>query len=94
MAVFFSFDSSSPPSRNQVAKVYISVYGDEKGQKVAIDGLIKLQGYVRKLVGQRVRLRRTPEIRFIYDDSYERAGQVDTHMGLDFFFFCQTSASF
>jgi len=60
----------------QVAKVYISVYSDEEGKEKAFAGLKKLEGYVRKAIGQRIRLRLTPEIRLIPDDSFEQSQRV------------------
>lgn len=48
----------------QVAKVYISVFSDEFGKRVAMDNLKQLEGYVRYNVGQAMRLRLVPEIRF------------------------------
>eukprot|EP00898_Chlorokybus_atmophyticus_P003182 jgi/Chlat1/3865/Chrsp26S04157 len=60
----------------QVAKVYISVFGDEREKTVAMAGLKAKEGYVRSGIGRRVRLRLTPEIRFIYDDSFARGTQV------------------
>ncbi|GBG84632.1 hypothetical protein CBR_g38914 [Chara braunii] len=60
----------------QVAKVYVSVFGDERGQSVAIEGLKSKQGYVRSGIGRRMRLRMIPEVRFIADDSFERGSRV------------------
>lgn len=60
----------------QLAKVYLSIYSDEAGKEAAMVGLQKLEGYVRKHVGRQVRLRLTPEIRFVRDDSIERAERV------------------
>ena len=60
----------------QVAKVYLSIYSDDAGKAAAITGLQRLEGYVRKHVGQKVRLRLTPEIRFIMDESIERTERV------------------
>lgn len=60
----------------QVAKVYVSVFSDDAGKETAMAGLKRLEGYVRKKVGQLVRLRLTPEIRFLYDDSIERSERV------------------
>jgi ribosome-binding factor A len=40
-------------------------------------GLNSARGYVRKLIGQRIRLRYTPEIQFVYDKSLEYSAQID-----------------
>ncbi|KAF0903291.1 hypothetical protein E2562_026574 [Oryza meyeriana var. granulata] len=60
----------------QVCKVYVSVFGDERGKKVAIAGLKAKTKYVRSQIGKRMKLRLTPEIRFIEDESMERGSRL------------------
>uniref|UniRef100_A0A5B7AD62 Ribosome-binding factor A n=1 Tax=Davidia involucrata TaxID=16924 RepID=A0A5B7AD62_DAVIN len=60
----------------QVVKVYVSVFGDERGREVAISGLKSKAKYVRSELGRRMKLRLTPEIRFIEDESIERGSRV------------------
>ncbi|XP_077246214.1 ribosome-binding factor A family protein [Tasmannia lanceolata] len=60
----------------QVVKVYVSVFGDERGREVAIAGLKSKAKYVRSELGKRMKLRLTPEIRFIEDESLERGSRV------------------
>ncbi|KAJ6845150.1 putative ribosome-binding factor A, chloroplastic [Iris pallida] len=60
----------------QVVKVYVSVFGDERGKDVAIAGLKSKAKYVRSELGRRMKLRLTPEIRFIEDESLERGSRV------------------
>ncbi|RZC05158.1 probable ribosome-binding factor A, chloroplastic [Glycine soja] len=60
----------------QVVKVYVSVFGDERGKEVAIAGLKSKAKYVRSELGKRIKLRLTPEIRFLEDDSFERGSRV------------------
>ncbi|XP_054778338.1 probable ribosome-binding factor A, chloroplastic [Prosopis cineraria] len=60
----------------QVVKVYVSVFGDERGKEVAIAGLKSKAKYVRSELGRRMKLRLTPEIRFIEDESMERGSRV------------------
>ena len=60
----------------QVAKVYVSIYSDDAGKASAMKGLQRLEGYVRKHIGRQIRLRMTPEIRFIQDESIERSERV------------------
>ncbi|PKU79980.1 putative ribosome-binding factor A, chloroplastic [Dendrobium catenatum] len=59
-----------------VVKVYVSVFGDERGKEVAIAGLKAKTKYVRSELGKRMKLRLTPEIRFIPDDSIERGSRA------------------
>lgn len=54
------------------AKVYVSALeGIEKAKK-AVQGLTGATGYIRREVGQRLHLRKTPELKFIADDSVEQ----------------------
>ncbi|KAK8668541.1 hypothetical protein V6N13_105994 [Hibiscus sabdariffa] len=60
----------------QVVKVYVSVFGDERGKDIAVAGLKSKAKYVRSELGKRMKLRLTPEIRFIEDESLERGSRV------------------
>ncbi|KAH6768602.1 ribosome-binding factor A family protein [Perilla frutescens var. hirtella] len=60
----------------QVVKVYVSVFGDERGKEVALAGLKGKAKYVRSELGKRMKLRLTPEIRFLEDESLERGSRV------------------
>jgi ribosome-binding factor A len=53
-----------------VAHIGFSVLSDDPGTiKDVQEGLHSAQGRVRKLIGERVSIRKTPEIKFIYDDT-------------------------
>ena len=54
-----------------VARVYVSVYGSDVERKETLAVLGRARGRVRTLLGSRVRLRATPEIRFVFDPSVE-----------------------
>lgn len=60
----------------QVVKVYVSVFGDDRGKEVALAGLKSKAKYVRSELGKRMKLRMTPEVRFIEDESLERGSRV------------------
>lgn len=51
------------------AKVYISALDGIETAQTAVKGLVAATGYIRREVGQRLRLRKTPELKFIADDS-------------------------
>jgi len=55
----------------QHAKVYISVYGSEEARAETMAGLHASAAFVQRQLGQRLRLRRTPEVRFYEDRSLE-----------------------
>jgi ribosome-binding factor A len=60
----------------QHAKVFVSVFGSDEVRKETMAGLQLATGRVRSEIGQRVRLRRTPEIIFVEDRSLERGTNI------------------
>lgn len=60
----------------QHAKIFVSIYGTEEAKAQTMAGLKSATGYVRSELGQRVRLRRTPEVVFVEDLSIERGTRV------------------
>lgn len=60
----------------QHTKIFVSIYGSDEVKAAAMEGLHSAAGYVRSLLGQRVRLRRTPEVIFVEDRSIERGMRV------------------
>lgn len=55
----------------QNAKVYVTVLGDDDARKAALETLVKISGFLRHELGQRIRLRILPQLSFVYDDSIE-----------------------
>lgn len=63
---------------NSFAKVYYSVFGgDEEAKEKTIEAIKLNTSKIRYEVGKRIRLRLTPELRFIYDDSMDRGAKVN-----------------
>lgn len=62
----------------QIAKVYISVLGDEKKREETLKGLAKAKGFIRSELGNRIRLRKTPEIHFEFDESIDYGNRIET----------------
>ena len=54
------------------AQVYISAIDGIDAAKRSVKGLESAQGYIRKQLGSRLHLRKSPELRFIADDSIEK----------------------
>ena len=61
---------------NSFAKVYYSVFAPEDAKQKTIEALEENVPKIRYEVGKRIRLRLTPELRFIHDDSLERGTHV------------------
>ena len=53
------------------AKVYVSAMEGIETAKLAVKGLTSATGYIRREIGKRLHLRKTPELKFIADDSIE-----------------------
>lgn len=61
----------------QNATVYVSVLGDEEEKEASVEGLNKAKGFVRSEVGNRIRLRKTPEIVFKFDEAHEYGNRIE-----------------
>ena len=55
----------------KTAKVYISVYGDEKAQTDTVKGLKSAAPFLRSQLAHNMNMRNTPELHFIGDQSIE-----------------------
>jgi ribosome-binding factor A len=62
----------------QHAKIYVSIYGTEEARAATMEGLQSATSFVRRELGKRVRLRRTPEVLFIEDRGLERGDRMLT----------------
>ena len=59
------------------AKVYVSLYGTEKDQEEAWQGLNKAVGYMRTEIAKRIRLRFAPALIFAKDTSMEYSAHIE-----------------
>jgi ribosome-binding factor A len=65
------------------ARVYVSVLGDAgrpsqvAQREASLEGLRSAHGYLQARLARELRLKRTPALRFIYDDTTDRAMRVD-----------------
>ncbi|PLR87427.1 30S ribosome-binding factor RbfA [Bacillus sp. V33-4] len=62
----------------QQATVFISVLGDEEQRENTLKGLAKAKGFIRSEIGQRIRLRKTPEILFEFDESIDYGNKIES----------------
>jgi ribosome-binding factor A len=56
-----------------LARVMYTALGDEKGRAASARALERATPFLRRQIGSRLRLKRTPELKFVYDDAV--AGQ-------------------
>ncbi|NGP44087.1 30S ribosome-binding factor RbfA [Bacillaceae bacterium SIJ1] len=61
----------------QLSTVYISVLGDDEKKQDTLQGLLKAKGFIRSEIGQRIRLRKTPELTFEFDESIEYGNRIE-----------------
>jgi ribosome-binding factor A len=62
----------------QQATIFISVLGSESEKEDTLKGLNKAKGFIRTEIGQRIRLRITPEINFEFDESVAYGNRIDS----------------
>ncbi len=65
----------------RVAKVFVSVLGDEEAKEKSLAAVTSGSGFVRTALGQRLSLRYTPEILFRLDESIERGARIQSLLG-------------
>lgn len=58
------------------AKVYISSIDGIETAKESVKGLKSASGFIRKRLGNSLHLRKTPELKFIADDSIEKGFEL------------------
>ncbi len=60
----------------QIAKVYYSVLGEQAQRDAAEKALKQASGFVRRSLGEALKLRYTPSVQFFFDESIERAARI------------------
>ena len=61
----------------QAARVYYTTMGDEKAQRETAKALKRATPFLRRQLGQRIRLRRVPEVAFFYDESIAQGDRIE-----------------
>ena len=61
----------------RLAKVKVSVMGDETQQELALKGLKNAAGFLQKKVGDRIDTRYTPKLKFELDQGVKHSLEVD-----------------
>jgi len=62
----------------RLARVYVTVLGDEEEAQSTLEGLASAEGYFRYTMKQTLSLRFIPELRFKIDRSLERAARIES----------------
>ena len=61
----------------QLVRVYYTQMGDEKARAETRRALERATPFLRRLLGQRIQLRRVPELRFEFDTSVENQERIE-----------------
>ncbi|NLM39004.1 MAG: 30S ribosome-binding factor RbfA [Firmicutes bacterium] len=60
-----------------LARIYFSVLGGEDEAQNTLEGLNNAKGFIRTELARRVRMRHTPDIKFLHDSSLERGARIN-----------------
>lgn len=60
----------------KAAKVYFSIYGSDEEKENTVAALKRSKGYIKFLLGKRVKLKYMPELNFVPDDTLERVQRI------------------
>jgi len=64
------------PDLHEVA-VYVSIHAEEVERKRTLEGLHAAATFLQREVARNLRLRHTPHLRFVYDESVERGDRIE-----------------
>jgi len=60
----------------RTAKILYSIYGDKTEKEKTNEALKRSRGYIKFLLGQRLKLKFMPDIHFVIDDTYEHMERI------------------
>jgi ribosome-binding factor A len=66
---------TSPDLRH--ARVFVSVLGTPAEQEASLEGLRSAHGFLQTRVARELRLKNTPELQFVLDDTAARAARLE-----------------
>jgi len=61
----------------RIGYVYITVFGDKKRSFKALEGFKASKGFIKKRIAPKLGLKYMPDLKFIYDDSFDKAAKMD-----------------
>ena len=65
---------TSPDLRH--ARVFVSVLGDDGARRRSLDGLRSAHGFLQRRLADDLRIKNTPTLDFLYDDSVDRSFRI------------------
>lgn len=73
---FVTVTSAQVSSDLSVASIYVTTHGGEERYDEMLAGLDSAKGRIRSLLGERITLRFTPELRFFVDSSVDEGMRI------------------
>jgi ribosome-binding factor A len=64
----------------RTAQVHVSVLGTDEEKDATMEALRAAHGVIQKAIATELRMKRTPSLTFVYDDSIERADRLTRMM--------------
>src|SRR5215208_2310270 len=58
------------------ARVFVSVLGEQAARRRSLEGLESAHGVLQRAVARELRLKHTPTLEFVYDDTSERGMRI------------------
>ncbi len=74
---FVTVTSVELSSDLRYAKAFVSLMGSPEESLASLEALQKAAPFVRRALGERIRLRRVPELRFLEDLTETKAGRIE-----------------
>jgi ribosome-binding factor A len=73
---FVTLTSVETSSDLRHARVYVSVLGDEAQRAETLIGLGSAHGLLQQAIGRELRMKRTPTLEFVFDESIDRGMRI------------------
>jgi ribosome-binding factor A len=73
---FVTMTSVKTTSDLRHARVYVSVLGNEQQRAATLEGLASAHGALQRRLARELRMKRTPTLEFVYDETTDRAMRV------------------
>lgn len=62
----------------KLARVYFSRFGNPEELRQGLEGLQSAAGFIKRELGQRLKLRHVPDLEFVHDTSFEYGDRIET----------------
>lgn len=79
---FVSVLGAEPTEDLKECKIFVSILGSEGEQRTSLRGLEAARGKIQSLLRSRVRLRETPVLKFILDESFQKTQDIEEKIRL------------